>query len=366
MMVSSMSSQHDYIPVERYVGADGKGNEHTSTVLPEVAGLPATPHRYEEMDLHAINVARAAGRPLLVRGEPGTGKSQLARAAALLLDRQYVWKVADAQTKITDLFYDFDAVGRLAQAQVMGALCAANVVEPTRVMTLLNERSFVTPGPLWWAFDAAEARRWITDGKGSRSELDGPSGDHEGSVGEATPEVDDRPYVVLIDELDKTDPSVPNGLLEALGQGTFQVLRKTKVSLHAKDELAPLVVITTNDERELPPAFVRRCMVHHIRVPRGENALVDWLTVRGRTHFGRALSDTLLARAARLVHVHREHARRLGLPRPGQAEYLDLLRAVGKLREDDGQRLALLEEISVLALKKHPDLLEQESRGGGG
>jgi len=170
---------------------------------------------------------------------------------------------------------------------------------------------------------------------------------------------------VLIDELDKTDPSVPNGLLEALGQGTFRVLRDTTVSLYQEGKPAPLVIITTNDERELPPAFVRRCMVHHIRVPKGEAALVRWLTERGQTHFGSTLSTTLLDTAARLVHAQRERARGLGLPPPGQAEYLDLLRAVGELRKDEGEQLALLAKVSGLALKKHPDLIDDESSGGG-
>lgn len=356
-----MGSHHDYIPVEHYVGEDGKGNEHTNVELPAVAGLLATPHRYEALDLHAINVAIAAGRPLLVRGEPGTGKSQLARAAAHLLDRQYAWKVADAQTKISDLFYGFDAVGRLAQAQVMGALCQANAVEPKQVKALLDERMFVTPGPLWWAFDAAGARRWVAKAKESGGD-EAPSPEDDAVEGRAVE--DRRPYVVLIDELDKTDPSVPNGLLEALGQGTFPVLGRQTVSLHQEGMPAPLVVITTNDERELPPAFVRRCMVHHIRVPKTEKALVEWLVVRGRTHFGDALSKDLLEHAATLVHGSREQAKQLGLPAPGQAEYLDLLRAVSKLREGDDARRRLLDEISRLALKKHPDLLDDEPGGG--
>lgn len=337
---SSTSGTAAFIRVAEW---DGKTER-----LPAIDQLPATPHRYDDQSLHAINVALAAGRPLLVRGEPGTGKSQLARAAAHRLGRQYAWRVMDAQTKISDVFYDFDAVARLAQAQVVGALCAAKAVKPESAMDLLAERRFVTPGPLWWAFDAAGAGSWLGAAM---------------SVEQRRRAADPRPYVVLIDEIDKTDPSVPNGLLEALGQGTFPVLRdKAVVSLHARGRPAPLVVITTNDERELPAAFVRRCLVLHIRVPAAKAELEAWLVERGRTHFP-SLPKKLLAEAASLVHTDRVAAKELGLAPPGQAEYLDLLRAVTKLATGTAGRLALLGEIKDLALKKHPDLHGRGSSG---
>lgn len=323
-----------FIDVEQW-----KGREES---LDAVEGLPATQHRHDEAGLLAINAALAAGRPLLVRGEPGTGKSQLARAAAQRLGRQYAWRVMDAQAKTSDLFYEFDAVGRLAQAQVVGALCQAGVKTAQAVEELLDERRFVRPGPLWWAFDAAGARAWSEREKGGGGQ------------------VDERPYVVLIDEIDKTDPSVPNGLLEALGQGTFPVLRDVAVvSLHREGKPPPLVIVTTNDERELPAAFVRRCLVHHIRVPRPEK-LEAWLVERGRTHFA-ALPVALLEQAAALVRKDRAAAQDLGLAPPGQAEYLDLLRAVQALAEDDDERMSLLAKIADLALKKHPELHELES-----
>lgn len=325
---------HSHVSVERWKGVD--------ELLPAVEGLPATRHKYEEMDLHAINVAIAAGRPLLVRGEPGTGKSQLARAAAHRLGRRFAWRVMDGQSKITDLFYDFDAVGRLAQAQVVGALCQAGLHDPKDVQALLDEQRFVKPGPLWWAFDAAGARAWL---------------------GAKKDPADAQPYVVLVDEIDKTDSSVPNGLLEALGQGTFSVLRgKASVSLHAKGRPAPLVIITSNDERELPPAFLRRCIVRYIRLPTAKTELEAWLVARGRTHFPK-LSSALLIEAATLVHEDRVEAEKLGLAPPGQAEYLDLLRAVTQLAKGAKARSTLLHEVKDLALKKHPDL---HGRGSGG
>lgn len=309
----------------------------TAAELPARDGLPATYHCHDERSLYAINAALASGRPLLVRGDPGTGKSQLPRAAAELLNRDFVWRVLDAQTQIADLFYSFDAVERLAQAQVAGALGREAGRSPAE---LLDERNFVRPGPLWWGFDPASAL-----GQQQRSA--------RRAAAHAVPPATSRGAVVLLDEVDKADPSVPNGLLEALGQGTFQV-PGGQVSLHGAGVL-PLIVITTNEERELPSAFLRRCLVLHLQLPRPGAGLDAWLIARGQAHFP-ALSPALCARAAALVIRDRVRAQELGLSPPGQAEYLDLLRAVRDLGKTEEERHGLLDAIADFALKKHPAL----------
>ena len=125
--------------------------------LPKLGNLRAEAHVYEERAVRALNAALAACRPLLVRGEPGTGKSQLARAAAHSLGRPLVSQVVDARTTARDLLWTFDAVARLGTAQLLGALRSVVGTAEGALERKLNERNFVRPGPLWWALDWKEA-----------------------------------------------------------------------------------------------------------------------------------------------------------------------------------------------------------------
>ncbi len=200
-----------------------------------------TAHVFDETSVDAINSALAAQRPLLVRGEPGAGKSQLARAAASALGRAFVSFTVDARTESRDLLYTIDTVGRLAEARVVAHRKDADKLD---LDAHLSERRFAKPGPLWWVFDwtgaKVQAKGW---------EPPQPKG--------SSP---DRGAVLLIDEIDKADSSVPNGLLEALGQGEFTTPWGDTIAA-AKGAVSPLVVITTNEERSLPDAFIRRCLV---------------------------------------------------------------------------------------------------------
>ncbi|MCB9701892.1 MAG: MoxR family ATPase [Myxococcales bacterium] len=342
----------------KYIDVDKlQGQECT---LPKLRGLREVRHHFERESLHAINAALAAERPLLIRGEPGTGKSQLARAAAFLLGRGFIWRVVDAQTQVADLFYTFDAIARLARSQVAGALLAAG---KGTIGSLLDERNFVAPGPLWWAFNPKKAEDWHDRYREQSGADDEPEDPEQGSALARLRAVDfAKGAVVLIDEIDKADPSVPNGLLEALGQGTFPVPRGGTVSLDGAGP-PPLIIITTNEERELPSAFLRRCLVLHIPVPKGREGFIEWLMERGRTHFiraqtydGEVLSEDLLRTAAEQTFEDRRAAEKECLSAPGQAEYLDLLRALARLRKTDEARLDLLKEIEDFMLVKHREV----------
>jgi MoxR-like ATPase len=286
-------------------------------------------------EIRAINAAIAAGRPLLVRGEPGVGKSQLARAAAKELGRAFVKHVVDSRTESRDLMWHFDAVKRLADAQ----LAAVGRSRPDMIERDLAVENYLHPGPLWWAFHAAGAECQL--GKaGGRKPAQPDGGDWA------------RGCVFLLDEIDKAEAEVPNGLLEALSARQF-----TPDGMPDPVRLtgpAPLVVITTNGERVLPYAFLRRCFVLRLSLPPDDAGLTDHLMQRGEAHFP-GMDETVRRTAAEMLLEDRRTAEQAKMTaRPGQAEYLDLLRAVRGLAENDADgQLAMLRELREYTLGKH-------------
>lgn len=328
--------------------------------------MPEAVHQFEPRQIRAINAALAARRPLLVRGEPGIGKSQLARAAAKALGRAFVPHTVDARTESRDLLWHFDAVARLAEAQLLGALgraadCAAPDPAPPsaeqgdrpatpNLRDRLAIARFLHPRALWWAFD------W--NGALDRAKAIGISPPSQPDGGDPA-----NGCLVLIDEIDKAEADVPNGLLEALGAGSFHPQGCTEPV--KATGIAPLVVITTNEERALPDPFVRRCLVLHLRLPSDPEKLKARLIARGHAHFDShnpPASDKVLLRAAELLIADRKTARENHwLPLPGQAEYLDLVRAVITREHTAETQKALMEKVAEFVLKKHPDAFQQVS-----
>jgi MoxR-like ATPase len=164
--------------------------------------------------------------------------------------------------------------------------------------------------------------------------------------------------VLLIDEIDKAEADLPNGLLETLGNGAFSVPYLDEAVGLTEGMPPPLVVITTNEERELPAAFVRRCLVLHLELPKERQALIDWLVDRGAHHFGERCPENVRREAASQLWTDRQAVREDGLPGPGQAEYLDMLRALSTMTEDEAEKdrenkqLALLETLREFILRK--------------
>lgn len=262
----------------------------------------------------AVEVALVTGRPLLLRGEPGSGKSSLAAFVARNLGYRYYEHTVTSTTRAQDLLWRYDTVRRLSDAQVTGRE--------------LRDENYIEPGPLWWAFDSASAeRRGVPD---SQPEPEPLARDPHEELN--APRRDDG-AVVLVDEIDKADPDVPNGLLGPLGTTSFVVSEtgaEVKRPMRTERELAVdpvsllLVVITTNEERDLPAAFTRRCVAHHLRHPGAER-----LVQIARLHFGHAAGfDETLARAlASRIDALRTDAVDESRRPPSTAEYLDAVRA---------------------------------------
>jgi MoxR-like ATPase len=181
-----------------------------------VARFKGTERYIASRDLEvAVNAAVTLQRPLLVKGEPGTGKTVLAYEVAMALSMPLIEWHIKSTTKAQQGLYEYDAVSRLRDGQL----------GDPRVHDIAN---YIVRGKLWDAF------------------------------------VSDRPVVVLIDEIDKADIEFPNDLLLELDRMQFFVYetRETVVAKHR-----PVVIITSNNEKELPDAFLRRCFFHYIRFP---------------------------------------------------------------------------------------------------
>lgn len=163
----------------------------------------------------AVNAALTLERPLLLKGEPGTGKTLLAEEVAAALGRPLLQWHIKSTTKAQQGLYEYDAVSRLRDSQL----------GDERVHHIAN---YIVKGALWDAFES------------------------------------DEPSVLLIDEIDKADIEFPNDLLREIDKMEFHVY-ETQQTIRAKHR--PLIIITSNNEKELPDAFLRRCFFHYIRFP---------------------------------------------------------------------------------------------------
>ncbi len=168
----------------------------------------------EELQM-AVNAAIALEKPLLIKGEPGTGKTMLAEQIALALDMPLIQWHIKSTTKAQQGLYEYDAVSRLRDSQL----------GDEKVKDISN---YIVKGKLWEAFSA------------------------------------EKQSVLLIDEIDKADIEFPNDLLLELDKMEFFVYETKEL---VKAETRPIVIITSNNEKELPDAFLRRCFFHYIEFP---------------------------------------------------------------------------------------------------
>jgi|SRR5215203_3801276 len=282
---------------------------------------------YDDDLILAVNVALATRRPLLVRGPSGGGKSSLARNAADVLGWRFYEYVVTSRTEARDMLWQVDLLRRLHDAQ------AASV----KGTTLGDDFTpYVKPGVLWWAFEPKTAE-W----RGAGPKTAGIQKVDDPSIGKTS----DR-AVVLVDEIDKADPDVPNNLLVPLGSLRFQVEETGKV-VDTDEAHAPLVMITTNEERELPKAFLRRCVEVKIELPtRGR------LLEIGEAHFpktGRQVLEQILAALLGPEDPKSPDASTELSP----AEFIDIVRAVATLDVPIDEASSTWKALSGIVIWKH-------------
>lgn len=266
----------------------------------------------------AVNAAMTLQRPLLVKGEPGTGKTVLAIEVAKALGAPLIEWHVKSTTKAAQGLYEYDAVMRLRDSQ-LGDPRSSDIA------------NYIKRGKLWEAFEAPE-----------------------------------RP-ILLIDEIDKADIEFPNDLLQELDRMEFYVYELNKTIKAAQ---RPIVIITSNNEKELPDAFLRRCFFHYIRFPEDE-------TMRQiiEVHFP-GIKQRLVSNA---LHVFYDMRKVPGLKKkPSTSELLDWLKLLATddidpetLRNKDSSKLipplhgALLKnEQDVQLFERLAFLARREQRGG--
>ncbi|MQB45763.1 MoxR family ATPase [Rhizobium sp. ICMP 5592] len=245
----------------------------------------------------AVNAAIRLERPLLVKGEPGTGKTELARQVATALDLDLIeWNIKST-TKAQQGLYEYDAVSRLRDSQL----------GDERVHDVKN---YIRQGKLWQAFTVSQK------------------------------------CVLLIDEIDKADIEFPNDLLQELDRMEFHVY-ETGETIRAA--IRPIVIITSNNEKELPDAFLRRCFFHYIRFPD-----VETLTRIVEVHYP-GIKQALVRAALTQFFEIRDVP---GLKKkPSTSEALDWIRL---LVADDVDPATLRSDAKAVLPKLHGALLKNE------
>ncbi|MGB1090500.1 MAG: AAA family ATPase [Oceanobacter sp.] len=281
--------------------------------LPPQGSWPKSVHKLTKKQLFALVAAYASGRPLLVTGATGVGKSSLARAAASLFGFHFMSTVIQPFTEYQELLWSTDHTARLAQAQLLAALKIDSGKLLAAEKQKLAVKHFVSPGPLWWALDWESAKK----------------NKPENALYTPEPELEATPathgLVCLVDEIDKADRSLADGLLEVFGNGGFNVPLLNTAVCSAQPNL---VIITSNAERDLPPAFIRRCVQLEITLPEGD-ALVAHLVDIGQTHFPELEPETLKTAAIKIVEQRNQEQQKN--PKTGQAEYIDLLETLAAM-----------------------------------
>jgi len=268
------------------------------------------PYLFTENITIALDVALATNRPILVAGEPGTGKSRLAEAIAKLKGWHFLSKTMTSRTRLEELTVEIDHLRRMHDAY-----SGKNDDNPMK-----PDWAYHNPGVFWWAInhDTAKYR-----GKGNKeaAEKHGVSMQYPGTFREQ--QSSSHHTVLLIDEIDKAEPDLPNDLLEPLDRRSFGLPNGDKITGESEQKI--LTIITTNRERELPPAFLRRCISLVLEQP-DEAKLIHI----AKQHYPEAEEQRVKAIAAKITNF-REAAKRQAWRAPSTSEFLDAVYACEEL-----------------------------------
>ncbi|MCA2659195.1 MAG: MoxR family ATPase [Microcystis sp. M049S2] len=287
--------------------------------------------------IEVVNLAIELGMPLLLEGEPGCGKSRLAHALVYEFNyrqennpiKYYEW-IVQSTSKAEDSLYQYDYIGRLQAAQISGILSQKEIEESSsEPKNPATSKDWVDLQPLGKAFKQSQDKQ--------------------------------EQSVVLIDEIDKADRDFPNDLLLAIESRRF-FIKETGDLIQANDQAFPLIIITSNQEKNLPNAFLRRCIYHYIELPNQER-LRKILTER----FTDAEQEVIIKAVDRFLEVRtsQDETKSEGEKKVSTSELIAWFKSllkykpeeiIAKLKEDK------LPHASVL-LKSRTDLQDYGTRG---